>query len=187
MVAAVLAEPMAFRPLRETEDCVYSATAPDERGYPVLKAECRWPDVTLGQVDAVLRPWDHHQEVWSMVARSELLEEDAEGAAVRHLHTAPLMADREAVLWMWVESEEQGFSYRWMLADEQPPVAEGNEPILRDDGRYTVLRDGDGVHVVATLHYDPGGSIPPFLVRWFQQLGLPRFLEELKRAALGEG
>ncbi len=183
----IATETPTFEPIRNTEDCHYSVSAADADGYPILRAECRWPELSLEQIDAVLRPMAGHQDTWSAVASSTVLEQGDDGARVRQVHVAPLMDDRLLDLRMWVEPEPGGMSFRWTLADGQPEPPPGSLNVVRDDGCYTVLRDGDGVHVVATLQYDPGGTIPAFLVSWFQQLALPRFLEELKAAALSAG
>lgn len=118
-----------------------------------------------------------------MVASSHIIEARADESLVVHVHTAPVMVDREVLLRMWVEDLPGGRSYRWTRVEPQPAPHEGRVGVERDDGLYTVLEEGQGVRLISTLHYDPGGSIPGALVRWFQVLGMPRFLEELRVAA----
>ena len=38
--------------------------------------------------------------------------------------------------------------------------------------------------MVSELTYDPGGRFPEVIVRWFQNLGVAAFVEELRVAAL---
>ena len=178
-------EPPGFELLSVEGGCRFSRSAPDPAGYPILRAECVWSDVSPAQLNATLGDWGAHQDIWSMVSSSRVVERRADGARVVHVHEAPVMVDREVLLRMWVEQMPAGQSYRWTLAQPQPDPAEGRVGVELDDGAYTVVAEGDGSRLISTLHYDPGGSIPAALVRWFQVLGMPRFLEELKLAAMG--
>ncbi len=183
-IATLLADPSTdFEPLHAEGGCAYARTAPQSDGFPILRAECHWPDVAPERLHAVLGDWAGHQEIWSMVASSTVVGEVEGGSLVVHVHQAPAMVDREITLRMWTEQVPGGQVYRWSRAVPQPAPLEGRVGVVRDDGMYTVVSEGDGVHLVTTLHYDPGGSIPVALVRWFQVLGLPTFLEELRAAA----
>ena len=176
-------EPSVFEPLHEAGDCAFSRSAPQDDGFPILRAECVWSELVPVQLDRALGDWGGHHLIWSMVHSSHIIEQRETDALVVHVHTAPVMVDREILLRMWVEDVPGGQAYRWSRADPQPPAHEGRMGVGRDDGSYTILAEDGGVRVIATLHYDPGGSIPDSLVRWFQVLGLPRFLDELRVAA----
>ncbi len=176
--------PPTFEALHEEGGCAYARSAPQADGFPVLRAECRWPDVPAVAVHALLGDWGRHEAIWSMVASSVVVEDREADALVVHVHTAPLMTDREILLRMWAEDVDGGRIYRWARAYPQPAPAEGRVGVERDDGMYAITADGQGVHLISTLHYDPGGVIPTSLVAWFQVLGMPRFLDELKLAAL---
>jgi hypothetical protein len=183
LLGAIATAPSDFEPLMEEGGCAFSSTAPRAGGFPVLRAECRWPELPPASLDAVLGDWGGHQEIWSTVASSHVIAEQPDGTLVVHVHEAPAMVDREILLRMWVEEVEGGRSFRWTRAEPQPPPQEGRVTVERDDGSYTVLAQGEGSRLIATLHYDPGGWIPAPLVRWFQVLGMPGMLEELRVAA----
>jgi hypothetical protein len=181
--ALMASEPPGFEPVGEQGGCAFSATAPGEDGFPLLRAECRWPEIPAEALEALLGDWGGHQEIWSTVVSSRVVSEQGDGTLVVHVHQAPAMADREVLLRMWVEEVPGGRAYRWSRAEPQPAPSEGRVTVERDDGCYTVLAEGEGSHLIATLRYDPGGFIPAALVRWFQVLGMPGMLEELRGVA----
>ena len=54
----------------------------------------------------------------------------------------------------------------------------------QDDGGWTVIPDPrGGVRVEYDLLYDPGGSVPGFVVRWFQGSGFVQLVGEMRTAA----
>jgi len=56
---------------------------------------------------------------------------------------------------------------------------------VRDTGFWSVAPNPSGGSlVVSELTYDPGGRFPEVIVRWFQNLGVAAFVEELRVAAL---
>jgi hypothetical protein len=182
-LSANAADPPVFEPLHSEGACDFSRSTTTRDGFPVLRAECRWPELDPARLDALLGDWAGHQHIWSMVTNSQVIEQRERDTLVRHVHQAPAMVDREILLRMWVEEIPGGHRYSWTRAEPQPPPGEGRVGVVLDDGMYTVLADGAGTHLVSTLCYDPGGYIPDALVRWFQVLGMPRFLEELREAA----
>jgi hypothetical protein len=117
------------------------------------------------------------------VASSRVIEVRETDSLVLHVHQAPAMVDREILLRMWVEEVPGGRAYRWTRHSPQPEPREGRVNVVTDDGNYTVLADAGGTHLIASVHYNPGGHIPAPLVRWFQVLGMPAMLEELMVAA----
>ncbi len=185
-MSALGGEPPHFEPLHCEGGCSFARSSPQADGFPILRAECLWPELAPEQLHRLLGGWGGHQAIWSMVQSSRIVEEHEDGALVVHVHTAPMMVDREILLRMWSEEVDGGRVFRWTRAEPQPAPQEGRVGVERDDGVYTVLREGEGVRLISTLHYDPGGSIPDALVRWFQVLGMPRFLEELRVAAGAE-
>lgn len=183
VMTSLAADPVAFEPLHTEGGCAYARSVSTSDSLPILRAECHWPEVSPASLHGLLGDWGGHQLIWSMVASSHIIEQSERDALVVHVHEAPVMVDREILLRMWVEEVPGGHVYRWTRAEPQPPPSEGRVGVEVDDGMYTILADGAGTHLVTTLRYDPGGSIPSALVGWFQVLGMPRFLEELRGAA----
>ena len=184
LAAAGLMTPMGFEPLNQDEDCRYLVAQHREDGWPTLRAECLWEQVTPAALEALLADWSGYATHFSTIAASTVVGPQGGAVAVHHVHTAPLMADREAVLLFWTEEQGSGRAFRWTLAPSQPPVAAGRVALALDTGHWTVAPNpaGSGSLVVSELTYDPGGRVPAVLVHWFQQAGVAAFVDELESA-----
>jgi len=183
LVAAGLTTPPDFQELRQDESCRYLVSETPE-SWPTLRAECLWPQVAPSALTRLLGDWASYARHFSTIASSEVVGPMGAATAVHHVHTAPLMADREALLLFWQEPAGTGQAFRWTLAPGQPPAARGRVALARDTGHWTVAPnpDGPGSLVVSELAYDPGGRVPDALVHWFQQVGVAAFVDELAEA-----
>ena len=65
-------------------------------------------------------------------------------------------------------------------------MRQGNVLIARNDGlwRVTPAQDG-GVHLVNEVQIDPGGSVPNWIINWFQTCGLSDALKKLHELSKG--
>jgi hypothetical protein len=85
---------------------------------------------------------------------------------------------------MWAEPSPGGQRYRWTIAPEQPPVTGGRVAVAADEGYWQVTAaPGGGALVVNQLFYDPGGSLPAFLVRATQVSSMVAFVGQLRAYA----
>ena len=116
LAAGLAAPPATFEPLREDERCRYLVHRPVHGGWPTIRAECLWPEVPPERLEAVLGEWSGYAGVFSTVETSDVVEPLGNGTAVPHVHTAPLMADREALLLFWREDDRRCTSFHWTLA-----------------------------------------------------------------------
>jgi hypothetical protein len=102
------------------------------------------------------------------------------GAIFQQVHVATGMSDRGATVHYTTEAIAGGTRYAWRLAASQK--ATDLVPCKLDTGLWEVTANANGTaHVVYELRYDPGGSVPGFLVRWFQGPGTKTLVGELKR------
>ncbi len=186
MLASLLAAPPGYLHLRRAGDCDFFQGPRDDSGAVVFRAECSWADLQLEETDRVLRAWQDHDRVFSTVASAELDGSCARGARVLHVHRAPLLADRQVRLCMWVEEGRDGYAYRWTPDPQQPPLQEDRVQVLADEGFWQLRLQPQGLEVVSQMRYHPGGKVPMALVRWFQSLGLARFVEELREDVLAQ-
>ena len=176
--------PVGFEPLNQDEDCRYLVAQHREDGWPTIRAECLWEHIPPAELEALLGNWSGYSHHFSTIATSTVLGPQGATTAVHHVHTAPLMADREAILLFWSEEVGTGRAFRWTLAPHQPPVAAGRVGLVLDTGHWTVTPnpEGSGSLVVSELTYDPGVRVPAALVHWFQQAGVSAFVDELETA-----
>ncbi len=187
LLAAGLGTPGGFELLKEDTHCRYLVARDAATDWPELRAECWWPEVTPADLHGVLGDWDGYAEHFSTIASSQTVGPLGKGTAVLHVHTAPMMADRQALLLFWTETTGDATAFHWTLAPGQPDVPRGQVQLAHDTGHWTVAPgpDGAGTLVVSELVYDPGGRVPDALVHWFQQAGVAAFVEELYAAVGG--
>ena len=187
IVFAQPADEAPWRVVAEEAGCIYFLGPSDTRGFSPLRAECTWPDVEPAAIHSVLGAFEDYDLYFTTVGHAETVGELDGRPQVRNIHKVPAFADREVVLEMWREEVEDGWRYLWTRADHQPEPGDGRVLVARDEGHWTVTENpAGGVRVVTQLHYDPGGAIPVFLVRWFQTSGMVDFVEELHTRARGE-
>lgn len=148
-------------------------------GVVPMRAECVWPDITLEKWDGVFQDWASHDEIFTTVQTSEILEVQGEVSYVSQLNVTKGISDRVLILEMKREPIEGGFRYAWTKSSREPEVPKGAVITGRSDGSWEVTTNpSGGINAVHQLSYDPGGSVPGFMVRWFQTSGLASIVEE---------
>ena len=99
------------------------------------------------------------------------------------LHKASGISDREIFLVLAHEDIAGGKRFTWTKAPVQEGM-KGNVEIEVDTGKWEVTAaPGGGSKVVYELRYAAGGSVPSFMVRWFQGAGIQALLGELRAYA----
>lgn len=165
-------------------DCTVANGEGEGDAVPV-RATCHWPDRSLAQVEAVLADLDGQAAVFDALVASEVVGTADDGEPLqRQVHTAPAISDREVVVAWHTETLPDGMRHRWRVADDQSAAkGEGITPLMHE-GKWEVRRDpAGGVVVVYDATYAPGGSVPSFLVRWFQGGGVRGVLANLHDAS----
>ena len=169
--------------VKESQDCSFARGPQAE-----LVASCVWPEVELERLDEVLSDFGAAEEVWASVTSSAVQGQPGpEGTKVFHVHAIPGLSDREVLL-LWQRVEEEGaLRFSWSRPEEQPKPAQGRVNVPRDEGYY-LLRGatGGGVQLEAKFVYDPGGSVPDWVLRVTQVASSELMLEELRAAAKRE-
>jgi hypothetical protein len=165
--------------VKETEACSFARGPSAE-----LVASCLWPEVSPARLDALLSDFGGAQDIWQSVASSTITGEPTEaGTPVFHVHSIPGLSDREVLL-LWSRVEEDGaLRYAWTRPQDQPRVTEGRVNVVRDEGYYLVRSEGEGTALEALFVYEPGGSIPDWILRATQAASADVMLQELRQAA----
>ena len=131
----------------------------------------------------LLLRWDRHYTYYTTVAKSDILGKQGDKTRVRQVHEAAGISDRDVVLLMWKTAAKGGQRYQWTIDSDQTGRGDGVKP-AQDDGGWTVIPDPrGGVRVEYDLLYAPGGSVPGFVVRWFQGSGFVDLVGEMRAAA----
>lgn len=181
LATALAAVPSGFTEIKAGNDCkIYKGPATASGVVPVY-ATCDWTDVAPAKLHAVLADWEQHDEVWSTVGTSVTKKTEGSRSLVHQVHTLSGISNREVELWMEKKPVDKGFQYAWKSAAPVTP-AKGNVATTLSLGFWQVTEGSQGSHVEYSLTYDPGGSVPGFLVRWFQASGTLTSTEELRAA-----
>lgn len=184
MVSLALLLSVAFAGWTETareHGCVFSKGTAEGDVVP-LHAECDWP-VAPEKLHALLARNADHQAYFSAVEKSDVLSRAGGIEKVRQVHVAAGISDREVILDFAVDDLPGGKRYRWTkAADQSALTGAGVEPAV-DTGKWEVVAGGSGSKVVYELRYGPGGSVPGFIVRWFQGSGFRTLVGELRTYA----
>lgn len=185
LVASALALPPDYKQTKEASGCVLALGPADAQNDVPMYAECRWPDVTLERASELMGNWAGHDGLFSTVVTSDVRSTANGVTMAEQTHRAKGIADRQIVLTMQAETVGDGQKFSWKQAPGEPlELAKGNVLCERSEGYWEFHPHADGgVTVVHSLFYDPGGSVPGFLVRWFQTSGLENTVTEFRSAA----
>jgi hypothetical protein len=102
---------------------------------------------------------------------------------VRQVHTASGISDRAAVVEWTVTPVEGGARYAWSKSDDQSAIDGRGLEATECAGSWEVVEREGGARVVYEMRYAPGGSVPFFLMRWFQGAGIRGVLAEFRDSA----
>ncbi|MCB9672669.1 MAG: hypothetical protein H6734_24540 [Alphaproteobacteria bacterium] len=184
VVATALAAPAGYSPTKQVNGCQLYLGPRDADGVTPMAAECHWPEVTIASFDAKLADWNLHDEIFSSVAESRVLRVEGGRSLVKQTHVSSGISDREIIIsGQRVALDDGGFRYEWRPSGQPIELQKGNVECPRSEGFWQVRPSPEGgVLVSYELHYDPGGSVPGFLVRWFQTSGLTEILTNARAA-----
>lgn len=181
LTTALAAAPAGYKETKRAHDCVLYVGLKEADGVVPVYAECRWPDVDAAVFDRVFSDWTTHDELFSTIIASDLVRKEGGASVVHQVHTASGISDREVILAGRRAEVDGGFRYHWTRTADALTVAKGNVATARSDGAWWIkAAEGGGIEVKYELSYDPGGSVPGFLVRWFQVGGVADVLYDLR-------
>ena len=155
-----------------------------EDGVMPVRAFCEWP-VPPDRLNAMLSAYGTHDEVFSLLAESSVLSTRGEVVRVRQIHSVSGISDREVVVDWTAEQTAKGKQYRWERSADQAETSGRNIIVPVHRGHWEVRPSGSCSELIYNAQYLPGGTVPPFLVRWFQGAGTEKVLKEFRQAAEG--
>ncbi len=183
------AEATAWTTVTEKNGCTFSK-APPEGDLQPLRAECRW-SISPDKLQGMLADWEAHAGIFGTVASSKVIGSEGGAKRVQQTHVSSGISDRFIVLAGTDEPIDGGHRYSFRMAKDQSEAraaaeAAGGVVPDHDVGLWEIRSDGNwGSIVVHELRYDPGGSVPGFMVRAFQGSGFQDMVGQLKAAAGG--
>jgi hypothetical protein len=184
-VTMAFAAPAGWEKFDSQSGCDYYRSPKNESGYPTLRAECVWSDVSVATLDAVLKDLGGHDKVHSSIAEATVVSTDSTGSVVYQRHVASGISDREANLLYARAVSGETVTHSWSMTGAQPTAKDGNVVPAKDTGKWELSPEGTGTKVIYELHYEPSGSVPGFVVRAFQTSGFVLLTQELHKAGQG--
>lgn len=185
LAGLAIGAPPGFEQTKKTERCTLYLGAALANGVVPMRAECHFPEADPARLQAAFSRWEDHDLPFATVLSSDVLRTEGGVAWVHQVHAVKGVSDREGVLRMEKTAIEGGTRFSWTLDNGDLKPADGRVLIGHDDGFWEITTHPDGgTRAVHQLAYDPGGSVPGFLVRWFQTSGLANIVTEMERWAI---
>lgn len=183
LLALALPAQAAWSDIGTKHDCTFEKQ--DEGDVVALRATCTWT-VPADKVMAVLGDWASHDKVFSSVAVSDVMGTLVAGKGkVHQVHQASGISNREIVMDVAEENIPGGKRWTHTKSADQSALSGDNVEVGRDDGKWEVEATPTGCVVRYELRYDPAGSVPGFMVKWFQGSGFKDMLAQVRTAAGG--
>ncbi len=150
-------------------------------------------EVPPARLFAVITDYDHFADFVPYVTRSQVVHREAGLRRVaQHLRFPGPVADRHYV----IESRDSitsSPSERWRV--EWRLVAERDPPASRETGitpnaftgywELTSVAGGTATDAIYSLHFDPGGALPSWLVTFAMNRYLPKVIDAVRTRATG--
>ena len=155
-----------------------------------MRAVCIWSTSPAALRSVISRP-QHYDSCFSRVERSELISTSSRknttaGRLIRvyQIHNASPASDRAA----YIDYREDRLRRGWRLyfrksPPEQVPSIDDFVEVRQNQGYWHVEPHPRGAKVIFEGAYDPGGSVPSFLVNWFLSNGVQKMMDELLACA----
>ena len=163
-----------------------SAKLPDR--VAVMKAECEWSDVEFDILHGLLHDIESYEDYFDIIRSSDILQSVDKVVLVHQVQKVRGLKVREILQWMTKEDFGGDSSrFSWNTAHEVPfEVSKGHVRAVCNDGSWLIERLDDGtVRATYELAYDPGGSIPSWVVSRLQLRTFRRTVVQLHDLAAG--
>jgi len=189
LLSLALAAPPGFEPVGEGAGCQLFRGPVHADGTQPIRAECHWPDVAPRRLEGLLTRFDRLDELIPPVVRSEIVRTEGPRALVHQVAQVRGIAPRQVLVWMERTASDGAVRVSWVTASgERLDLLPRHVRAPRNDGAWEVAPHPDGgSRVVHEVTYDPGGSVPAWVVRWAQAGGLRDVMETVRAAASRPG
>ncbi len=179
LLTSLLAVPDGYSTTKTTDDCTVNLGPKLASGIAKVYVECVWPDLTVSKLDQLIGDIGLHETIFPSISDSEVLVEKGGILRVRQVHVNPGISDRE-VIQLHGRTEKGGAIQHWWRKDKDQSDLSGDN-VLPDkcNGYWLIEADGAGSKLGYSLQYEPGGSVPSFIISAFQTSGVLDFVGAL--------
>ena len=157
---------------------------PEALAYTVIHVSPR-------RLYAVITDYDHFAGFIPYVTSSRILRQEGEIRFVhQHLHFPGPLADRYYTIASHAVSEQRENTFRveWRLVPESGGTASGEEGVVPSafSGFWELMPAGNGTttEAVYSIHFDPGGALPAWLVTLAMNRYLPKVVDAVRARVL---
>lgn len=180
-----LAAPSGYTETKTGNGCTLYKGAAGSDGVVPIYADCHWPEVAPAKLHGILDNWPGHATVFSTVETSKVVKTEGGTQIVQQVHNLSGISNREVQFKATKKSVDKGFEYGWMTANDGLVIDKSSVLATRHEGYWRITDHPDGgTRAEHGLTYNPGGSVPGFMVRMFQTSGVLATTEELRAAGV---
>ena len=153
-----------------------------------IKVICTW-EISARALHRVLSKPEDFEHCFSRVKVSNRISTAGQLDVYRRVfqvHDASPLRDRGLYLDYRLSQRDERWrlSFQLVLPPQATPLDDNLIPVKQNYGYWEVKETDLGTQVTMESFYDPGGSVPNFLVRWFVGSGVQKMMDELKECAL---
>jgi len=179
LLTSLLAVPDGYKTGKTANDCTVHLGPKLASGISKVYVECDWPDLALSKLDQLVGDVGMHETVFRSISDSEVIAENSGILRVRQVHVNPGIADRELIQ-LHGRTEKGGAIQHWWRKDKDQSDLSGDN-VLPDkcNGYWLLEANGEGTKLGYALQYEPGGSVPGFVISAFQSSGVLEFVSAL--------
>ena len=186
LLAAALAAPPGFVEVKEAQGCALFKGPTEADGVTPMHAECHWPEVDVAHLQSKLGDYAAYDELIFAITTSEPRRTEGGRTLVHQVQETWGISTREVLVWMSTTPVEGGVRYTWETAGSEPlEVPDGRVRSPRNEGFWEVGPHPEGgARVVHRVAYDPGGSVPDWVVRRAQVGGMLDVMKDVRAAGV---
>lgn len=183
LLTTFLAVPEGYTQGKTVDNCTVNIGPKAASGIAKVYVDCLWSDISVSKLDGLLGDVEIHEDIFPSIALSEVLSETGGVKRARQIHVNPGISDRE-VIHLHGRSEKGAAIQHWWRKDpSQDGVTGDNVEPDKSNGYWLLEADGAGTHLGYALQYEPGGSVPGFVISAFQSGGVLDFVTSVGKYA----
>ena len=179
MLTTMLAVPDGYTEGKSRDGCTVHIGAKAPSGIAKVYLECIWSDLSVAKLDGLLGDIGIHDDIFPSIAESDVLSENGGVIRAKQRHVNPGISDREVIHLHGRAEKGGGIQHWWRKDKSQDGVSGDNVEPDKSNGYWLLESEGTGVRVGYALQYEPGGSVPGFVISAFQTAGVLDFVTAL--------
>ena len=179
LLTTMLAAPEGYTLGKSRDGCTVHLGPKGASGIGKVYVECVWSDLTVAKLDAVLGDVGNHDVIFPSIAESDVLTTNGGVHRVRQRHVNPGISDREVMHLHGRAEKGSGVQHWWRKDKDQDGVTGDNVMPDKSNGYWLLQEKDGGVKLGYSLQYEPGGSVPGFVITAFQSSGVLDFVTAL--------